>query len=240
MQRFKASLKTSIEAWLDASCVCCQQQLAIAQHGICSRCRREIKRFAYCGSCGTELAFDTLHCGKCLTDPPPWQRLVTISHFQPPLSDLIHTFKFHRQFQLDRTLARLLLLAVKQAQRAHDLPLPEVLLPVPLHPLRQWQRGYNQATLLARWLSHWLQIPCDDRLLQRIRYTRAQRALSGKQRRNNLKKAFAINPKISEIHYRSVAIIDDVITTGATMAELCRLLQKCGITQIQVWCLCRT
>ncbi|TNH07589.1 phosphoribosyltransferase family protein [Testudinibacter sp. TR-2022] len=240
MQRFKASLRTSIEAWLDAGCVCCQKRLMIAAHGICSDCNREIKRFAYCGSCGAELAFDTLHCGKCLTDPPPWQRLVTISHFQPPLSDLIHAFKFQRQFQLDRTLARLLLLAVKQAQRAHGLPLPEVLLPVPLHPLRQWQRGYNQAGLLAQQLSHWLNIPNDNRLLQRLRHTPPQRGLDSKQRRNNLKKAFVINPKISEIDYRSVAIIDDVITTGATMAELCRLLQKCGIQQIQVWSLCRT
>ncbi|MGV6987934.1 phosphoribosyltransferase family protein [Testudinibacter sp. P80/BLE/0925] len=226
--------------WLGASCILCRSTLALAKHGICNRCNREITRFRYCGSCGAELAFDTPHCGKCLTDPPPWQRLVTVSHFQAPLSSLVHRFKFQRQFQLDRMLARLLLLAIWQARRTHGLALPEVILPVPLHALRHWQRGYNQAELLAQQLSHWLNIPCDSQLLRRLRHTPPQRGLDSKQRRNNLKKAFALNPKISEIRYRSVAIVDDVITTGATMAELCRLLQKCGITQIQVWCLCRT
>lgn len=222
--------------WLGACCLLCQRTLAIAGHGICSHCNREIKRFAYCGSCGAELTFDVRRCGNCLTEPPLWQRLVTVSHFQPPLSEMIHRFKFQRQFQLDRTLARLLLLAVLQAQRSHGLPLPDALLPVPLHPLRHWQRGYNQSELLARQLSRWLAIPCDTRLLQRTRHTPAQRELSGKQRRKNLKNAFRLtgNPT-----YRSVAIIDDVVTTGTTVHEISKQLQKCGIEQIQVWCLCR-
>ncbi|MGR3807101.1 phosphoribosyltransferase family protein [Pasteurella testudinis] len=226
-----------LETKLDASCVCCKTKLAIAQHGLCSRCDREIPRFAYCGRCGNELTADFVHCGKCLTDPPAWQRLVTVSTFRPPLSDLIHAFKFHRRFELDRTLARLLLLAVKQARRVHALPLPEALLPVPLHAVRQWQRGYNQSLLLAKWLSKWLEIPCDNQLLQRVRYTAAQRQLSGKQRHKNLRRAFALSQTPS---YRSVAIIDDVITTGTTMQEISRLLQKSGVQDIQVWSLCRT
>lgn len=223
--------------WLGASCVSCQTTLALANHGLCSRCNAEIKRFAYCGCCGSELTFNFQRCGNCLTQPPLWQRMVLISRFQPPLSDLIHAFKFQRQFQLDRTLARLLLLAVKQAQRNHALSLPEVLLPVPLHSLRHWQRGYNQADLLAKQLSQWLNIPCDNQLLVRTRYTTAQRELSGKQRRKNLRNAFHLS---QAPQYQSVAIIDDVTTTGTTMQEICKLLQKCGIKQIQVWCLCRT
>lgn len=222
--------------WISASCVLCQRTLAITQHGICSRCNREINRFAYCGSCGAELAFNVAHCGQCLTSPPLWQHLVTISHFQPPLSEMIYRFKFQRQFQLDRTLARLLLLAVLQARRNHSLILPDVLLPVPLHPFRHWQRGYNQSELLTRKLSGWLNVPYDNHLLQRTRHTQAQRELNGKQRRENLKNAFALRYKP---HYRSVAIIDDVITTGTTLHEISKQLQQVDIEQIQVWCLCR-
>ncbi|KGQ69414.1 competence protein ComF [Chelonobacter oris] len=222
---------------MGAGCLLCRCRLAIADHGICSRCNHQITRFCYCGCCGSELAFDMPHCGKCLTEPPQWQRLVAVSHFRPPLSELIHRFKFQRQFQLDRTLARLLLLAVRQARRTHQLPLPDVILPVPLHRFRHWQRGYNQSELLTKWLSRWLAIPYDKQLLQRTRHTTAQRALNRKQRRKNLKNAFNLRSKPS---YHSVAIVDDVITTGATMTEICKLLQKCGVKHIQVWCLCRT
>lgn len=217
-------------------CVQCQSKLVIPNHGLCSRCNKKIRCFSYCGRCGTELPRDALYCGKCLQVEPIWDRMVIIGHYTEPLSTLIHQFKFQKQFFLDRTLARLLLLAIYQAKRTHQLILPEVILPVPLHHKRQWQRGYNQADLVAQYLSHWLKIKCDNQWLHRCRHTHTQRGLSAAARQKNLRNAFALSNIRS---YQSVALVDDVITTGSTLNEISRLLRKNGVQHIQVWGLAR-
>ncbi|PVX31818.1 ComF family protein [Pasteurella langaaensis DSM 22999] len=218
-------------------CVQCQGQLQISIHGLCSRCHREIRHFPYCGKCGAELPHCAMWCGQCLRNEPNWDRLVMVGRYNEPLSSLIHRFKFQNQFWLDRTLARLLLLAIYQAKREHGLILPEAILPVPLHHFRQWQRGYNQADLLARRLAKWLHIPVQNQSLQRNKRTPTQRGLTAKARRKNLKNAFSI---AAEFPYQRVAIVDDVLTTGSTVNEIAKLLRKIGVQEIQVWCLART
>ncbi|ABR73671.1 DNA utilization protein GntX [Actinobacillus succinogenes] len=213
-------------------CVLCGGRLALARHGLCSRCNRLIERFPYCGSCGAPLAVNARHCGRCLRHEPGWDRLVVIGRYAEPLSVLIHRFKFQHQFWLDRTLARLMLLAIIRAKREHGLSLPEAILPVPLHHFRQWRRGYNQTALLARYLSRWLDIPCDLRRIERIKRTPSQRGLTAAARRSNLKNAFRVN---SAVPYRSVALLDDVITTGSTLNEISRQLRKQGVQHIQAW-----
>lgn len=222
-----------------ACCVSCQCKLAVAGHGICSRCDQKIRRFAYCGTCGSELMTDASHCGRCLRNEVEWDRMVIIGHYQEPLSQLIHRFKFQNQFFLDRTLARLLLLAIRDARRRHNLSLPDVILPVPLHRFRHWRRGYNQAALLASSLSDYLQIPYRSDLIKRIKHTPTQLGLTATARRRNLKNAFKINPKIQQGGFHSVALVDDVITTGSTLNEIATQLRKAGIEQIQVWGLAR-
>lgn len=218
-------------------CVQCQGQLQISTHGLCSRCYREIRRFAYCGKCGAELPHNAMLCGQCLRNEPSWDRLVMVGRYNEPLSLLIHRFKFQNQFWLDRTLARLLLLAIRHAKCVHGLILPEVILPVPLHHIRQWQRGYNQADLLACWLSKWLHIPMQNQLLQRHKRTPTQRGLTAKARRQNLKNAFSATKPFP---YQRVALVDDVLTTGSTVNEIAKLLRKIGVQEIQIWCLART
>ena len=220
-------------------CVQCRHKLAMAKHGLCSRCNKQIRRFPYCGRCGAELSHDSLQCGRCLREEPSWDLMVIIGRYSEPLSTLIHRFKFQNGFFLDRTLARLMLLAVHQARRTHGLTLPEVILPVPLHHFRQWQRGYNQADLLAQQLSRRLMIPVRNDLLKRVKRTPTQRGLTATARRRNLKNAFQINRKIGLCGYRSVALIDDVITTGSTLNEISKQLRQAGITHIQVWGLAR-
>ena len=118
--------------------------------------------------------------------------------------------------------------------------LPEVILPVPLHHVRQWQRGYNQADLLARQLSQWLKIPVKNDLITRTKRTPTQRGLSAKDRRKNLRNAFQLSAKHRHFPYRHVALIDDVITTGSTLNETAKLLRQANVAHIQVWGLART
>lgn len=226
--------------WFAFCCVQCQHRLAIAKHGLCSRCNGQIRRFTYCGCCGSELSKPALSCGHCLRHEPGWNRMVIVGRYAEPLSVLIHRFKFQNGFFLDRTLARLLLLAVYEARRTHQLTLPQLILPVPLHHLRQWQRGYNQADLLARQLARWLNIPYRNDLMKRIKRTPTQRGLTATARRRNLKNAFRISDTLPQTGYRSVALVDDVITTGSTLNEIAKQLRRAGVEHIQVWGLART
>ncbi|AWX14190.1 amidophosphoribosyltransferase [Mergibacter septicus] len=218
-------------------CFYCQQSLALPWQGLCCRCQRQIIQIPYCGKCGSPLPEYHLGCGYCSCQQLLWDRMIYVSPYQAPLSELIHRFKFQQQYYLDRTLARLLLLAVLNAKREQGLSLPELLLPVPLHHHRQWQRGYNQAGLLADYLGYYLTLPVNHHWLKRQRATPSQRGLVARERQKNLVGAFSLK---AEVRVQSVAIIDDVITTGATMYELCVLLRQQGVSEIQVWALCRT
>ena len=143
---------------------------------------------------------------------------------------LMQQFKYHHQPELSRLLARLFY------QRIALNSLPEILLPVPMHPWRQWRRGYNQAQEIARPITQQLNIPCNNRLLARTRATKVQAGLSRELRQTNLNNAFIIKPH----SYRHVAVLDDVVTTGVTVTTLVRLLKASGCQRVDVWAICRT
>lgn len=169
-------------------------------------------------------------CGRCQRRPPPWQRLQVIGDYQPPYPLLIPGLKYGGQILLAPPLARVL------ADHLDLTQPPEVILPVPLHWWRQWWRGFNQAEEIGRALGEITGIPCDGRLLRRAKATAQQTHLSAGQRRRNLRGAFQIAPHA----YRHVALLDDVVTTGATAGQLSRLLHQSGVERVEVWALCRT
>ncbi len=153
-----------------------------------------------------------------------------IGDYQPPYPALIPRLKYSGQILLAPLLARLL------ADHLDCDDLPEAIIPVPLHWWRLWWRGFNQAEEIASHLSQLTGIPCDNRLLRRIRATPQQTKLSAGQRRRNLRGAFHIAPH----HYSHIALLDDVVTTGATAGQLTRLLHESGVTKVEVWAICRT
>ena len=118
---------------------------------------------------------------------------------------------------------------------------PELIIPVPLHIKKLRKRGFNQSILIAKWVSQAFNIPMDLKIIQRHQLTPAQVDLSRSERLKNLKNAFKfINKnkfKLSNI--RHVALIDDVMTTGATVNEISKILKQAGVEKIEVWCLAR-
>lgn len=193
-------------------CWLCRMPLAMSAWGVCSVCTRALGYLKGCPQCGLPAVSQTLPCGRCLKKAPPWSALA-----QP--------------------LARLLLLAVLQARRTRGLPPVDTLVNVPLFQRRHWRRGYNQSDLLCRPLAHWLGCRYPASALKRTHATAVQHRLNARSRKRNLKNAFRLELPVNGLH---IAIVDDVVTTGSTVAELSRLLLQSGAASVQVWCLCHT
>ncbi len=170
----------------------------------------------------------------CLQKPPPWHRLVAVNDYRPPLSGLVQQLKFHHRPELGPALARLLLQRLLQRD---DLPPVDALVGVPLWHRRRWRRGYNQCDELCRPLARWRGCVWHREGLTRQRAGAVQHSLNARQRRQNLKNAFQLEFAVQGLH---IALVDDVVTTGSTVAEISRLLLRNGAATVQVWCLCRT
>ena len=205
---------------------------------VCGQC---LQRFAgavpRCLRCAIQVPEGVAQCGECVVNPPPFERSVTAVDYAYPWDGLITRFKFHGALDLAPALAQSLADAVARGP-APQLPL---LLPVPLSNARLRERGYNQAWELARRLARLLPCPTDAHLLLRVRDTPHQLALPPEQRAGNVRAAFAVEPRrAAELRGRTVALVDDVMTTGATAAEAARVLLQAGAAQVQIWSVART
>lgn len=199
-------------------------------------CRPCVERFVAtgprCVRCALPLQAPL--CGHCLRDPLPLQAVYAALDYQPPWDGLLHALKYGQALGLLPALAELLLarLARDEAPRAGV-----TLLPVPLHPRRLGERGYNQAALLAQALGQPLGLPVQLDALHRVVDTPTQTRLGRRERLANLRLAFALSGVVAGRH---LVLVDDVMTTGATLATLAALLQREGAARVDAWVLART
>jgi ComF family protein len=220
------------------TCLLCDET-ADGALAICTNCEAGLPWLGgHCQVCALPLTSHGLVCGACLKKPPSFTKVETPWRYAFPIDSLITRFKHQAKWPLGRLLGELL---SHHLQHAFDdgLCKPDLLIPVPLANNRQRQRGFNQAALLSQWLSPLLQVPQQTHWLQRIIDTPAQQQLDAATRKRNLRKAFAMAPgsQVSGLH---VALIDDVLTTGATAESLAKLLNKAGAARVDVYCLART
>ena len=200
------------------------------QRDLCSACEHELQRLGTCCQCCAEPLSSAGLCGRCLRTAPFYDQVSAPFIYEPPLDRLIKAFKFDGHLEAGRLLAALLADFLADALSQHERP--HYLLPVPLHPNRLRERGFNQALELARPLAKQLAIPLLPNALQRIRDTPQQAQLALPQRQRNIRAAFALRQALSMQH---VAIIDDVMTSGSTVNEIARVLRVAGVSKIQVW-----
>lgn len=153
--------------------------------------------------------------------------------YTDPIAPIIHKMKYNGMFALAEPLAHLMVEAWPRWQIPVDL-----VIPIPLHPKRQKQRGYNQSFLLAHYLCRELQLPLASEALQRVRHTQPQVELSAADRQKNVSDAFRANKKI-DLHGKRILLIDDVCTTGATMSAATNALLAAGAYQVSGYCLAR-
>ncbi len=209
---------------------------------ICSACQADLPWLGqHCAQCALPLpeATSSTLCGSCLTQPPAFRQVVVPFVYRFPLDSLIPAFKYHHQLAYGRLLSPLLIEAIRHHYAERDQALPDRLIPMPLHRQRQAQRGYNQAFELARPVARALQIPLDRHSLLRHQSTPAQQGLSARERRRNLRDAFYC-PQPQALTGLHLAVLDDVVTTGATANEVSRTLLHAGAASVSIWALART
>jgi ComF family protein len=212
-------------------CLACGCELDNAE-SLCDCCGERLRRVPDpCCYCGQPNPVTGEICPACLQNPPRWQRIIAPLQYFGPTREYLQQLKYFEAVHLAKTLCRQCLDPFRQ-----HWPRPEVLLPVPLHPERLLERGYNQADEIARIWSRELAIPVDLKTLTRIRATPSQSGLSAGQREDNVRQAFAYRAKHE---YRHVAIVDDIVTTGSTVTEITKTLHRGGVEFVEVWALAR-
>jgi len=218
-------------ALLPARCLACGEPGA-GGRDLCAACRAALPANApACLRCALPLPAPGC-CGRCQRRPPPLDAAHAAFAYAPPLDRLLPRYKFHRDLAAGRLLAQLMAEAFAGCER------PLALVPVPLHPARLRARGYDQALELARPLARALGLPLHEGLLRRVRPTAAQSVLDAAARRRNLRDAFAVHGRPPLPAH--VALVDDVMTTGATLHAAARALRRAGVARVDAWVCART
>ena len=183
-----------------------------------------------CEGCGLECPGLTGgRCGPCLVRAPAWDRVIAGLRYQFPVDVLVHKLKYQRNLAAGRALSRATCETLDPGLRSTPL----LLVPVPLHWSRELSRGYNQAYEIARHFSRWTDCPLLEGRLCRLRRTVTQTGLDAASRRRNLRGAFRWRgPSLAGAR---VALVDDVMTTGATAAACSTTLRGAGAGRIEVW-----
>ncbi len=195
---------------------------------LCPGCAEDLPWIsAACQHCGLPLASGASHCASCLSAPPPFDRVVALWRYSDSVEPLIRRFKLTGDLPAGRLLARLA--AATLAARRYPCAGP--LVPMPMHWRRLRSRGFNQSTLIARWLGP----PLARRLVMRQRHTPPQRELDAEARRHNPTGAFCLLRRPPA----AVTLVDDVLTTGASVGELARCLRAGGTQRVDVVVLAR-
>lgn len=214
------SVDSRLDGWLGwllpPRCVLCGRPGQRPSLDLCAACDRELPRIR-----GNELSMRG----------PVGDRLHASFAYAPPVDAMVQALKYGGQLALGRVLGQLLARSVAELGRQFEV---DCLLPVPLHPLRHAERGFNQSAEIAIHAARQLGLPVEPRLAVRRAQTRPQVGLPPVDRRSNLAGAFAASP--AGVQGRRVVIVDDVVTTGSTVAELARALHAAGAVSVDAWC----
>jgi len=217
------------QALLPQDCLLCQASSGASL--LCADCARELPantsacpRCAAPGPCATE-------CGACLADPPHYDASRAAFVYAYPVDALIQALKYGGQLALAGLFARELQRRIVGAREA------DLIVPLPLHPQRLAERGFNQAAEIAKVLSRRCGIRMDARLARRVRHTAPQTGLPWRERATNMRHAFACDRDLAGLR---IAVVDDVMTTGATLDEFARTLKRSGAARVENWVIART
>lgn len=238
----RALLRYALDAILPRRCEVCRAGVDSRDgRALCPACWARITRIEgpRCPVCGIPFRSDaalsqspTHRCGDCRDSPPAFTCAVAAGLYEGVLAEAIRRCKYHRRVGLIPTLGELL------APALEALPAVDAVVPVPLHPRRLRTREFNQSLLLAAWVGRRLHRPLWPDALRRIRWTDPQIGLDRSRRLTNVRHAFAVR-RPGQVAGRRLLVVDDVLTTGATVNECARILCAAGAETVFVVTLAR-
>jgi ComF family protein len=225
--------KSLIHGLFPTTCLLCLDPGQPPDLDLCLDCEADLSRNdPACPRCAMPLTRAQMGCGHCGARPAGFDAAFAPLRYEFPLVELIHRLKYGGQIAIARILG--IVLAHRLLERGP--PQVDALVPVPLHAAREARRGYNQALEIARFAGGILNLPVLDRLALRLRATEEQAALPASVRRANVSGAFEA---LAGCAPASVAIVDDVLTTGATADALAQALKRAGSRHVAIWAVAR-
>ena len=217
------------QALLAQDCLLCQA--ASGERILCEACESELPTTASaCPRCALAGPGDA-ECGACIADPPHYDASCAAFIYAYPVDALIQALKYGGQLALAGLFAH------KLHQRLGTIAGVDLIVPLPLHPARLAERGFNQAAEIAKNLAGLSGIPMNARLARRVRDTAPQTALPWRERAANMRQAFSCEQDLKGLR---VAVVDDVMTTGATLDEFAGTLKRSGAARVENWVVART
>lgn len=245
-------LASAFKTWSDAVlnffypavCQICEKERATRDEGyVCGTCwsGKDGVHFItapFCERCGLPFEGDittNFTCSNCYDVPMHFSSARSAVRAKGVVLEVIHRYKYQRALWFEPFLADLL---IRQAHPVVTGASWDFIVPVPLHPVKEREREFNQAELLSRRLSAATHIPVNNKLLRRLEPTRTQTQLSREERAENVRKAFGLNPG-QELSGEKIILLDDVLTTGATTSACAKVLRDAGAGDVCVWTVAR-
>lgn len=219
------------------NCLLCDARIDTLGASINRACRACLNDMPWhpktsCPQCG--LASDGNLCGSCLSSPPDFDTTHAIFLYQFPIDAMMQRYKYGNSLNLGDSFGRFLSDKVRLADYQKNI---DLVIPMPMHPQRLKERGFNQALEIAKILTKNCKVKLDYKSVERQTLTPPQATLPLKERVKNIKGAFKAN---ADLTGKSIAIVDDVMTTGASLNELAKTLKKAGAAHVECWVIART
>ena len=222
-------------------CQICENARATPKQGlVCAKCWTGVRfiRAPFCARCGLPYEGDittAFECSNCRDMELHFSSARSAVTAKGVTLEVIHRFKYNNALWFEPFLADLLLRAAVTPLRAEQW---DIIVPVPLHPTKEREREFNQATRIAAHLARALELPMNENLVRRVTPTRTQTLLTKKQRADNVRRAFAAVAG-AKLSGERVVLVDDVLTTGATTSACARVLRELGAGEVCVWTVAR-
>lgn len=228
--RVAGALASALRRALPQACTLCAAASGDAM--LCAACARQMPRIGHaCPQCALPSP-DNLLCGACLAKAPPYAAVIAAWHYAFPADRLLQAFKYGGRLALAEPFAR----AIREAVHARAMPLPDCLIAMPLSTRRQRERGFNHAHEIGRRVASLTGVRL-VRALKRMRDAPPQAGLTLRERARNVRDAFEATQSLAGL---SVAIVDDVMTTGATLAAAAVAARAAGAARVEAWVVART
>lgn len=230
-------LSTLLDVVFPRCCILCNSA-SDQPKDLCKTCQSLLPIIlSHCHRCALPLPMDQTTCGQCQKKPPVFDSAWALYAYTSPITSLIKRYKFNRKYAYSAVFSNLMITGIEAALKKSQIQQPDLIIPMPLHWTRTMKRGFNQSMELSKTIAKYFGIQHSNKIATRCKRTHYQSNLSPTARQRNLKGAFT---SANTSSYRHIAIIDDILTTGASANALATVLKQQGASKISLWTLART